>query len=286
MKTATVETNRPPPRSVDLPTLLAVGWVLLMLLTALAAPLMAPYEITSIDLRHRLAPPVGFGGTMLHVLGTDDLGRDVASRLFYSIRTSLLVAFGATAISVLVGTGIGFIAAYFRGLVEHALLLMIDVQASLPFLIVALAMLACFGNSLTLFVALMGLYGRERNARLARGLAITASAQGYASATRQLGAHPLRVYLRHILPNSAATLLVAATVTFPEIVLVESGLSFLGLGVQPPMTSLGVMVAAGREYITRASWMLLAPSLVIVITAVAVSVLGDWLRDKLDPTLK
>ncbi|QRM33241.1 ABC transporter permease [Microvirga sp. VF16] len=285
MNMATIEDKLPVIQRTDLPTLLAVGWVLLMLIIALAAPLIAPYEITAIDLRHRLAPPIGFGGTMQHILGTDDLGRDIASRLFYSIRTSLLVAFGATAISVFVGTAIGFVAAYFRGLVEHVLLLMIDVQASLPFLIVALAMLAFFGNSLVLFVCLMGIYGWERNARLARGLAMAAGAQGYASATRQLGAHPLRVYLRHILPNSAATLLVAATVTFPEIVLVESGLSFLGLGVQPPMTSLGLMVAAGREYIARAPWMLLSPSLVIVLTAVAVSVLGDWLRDKLDPTL-
>nr|WP_245269814.1 ABC transporter permease [Ensifer sp. WSM1721] len=281
----TIENKLPVTRRIDVPTLLAAGWVLLTLIVALGAPLMAPYEITAIDLRHRLAPPVGFGGTTQHILGTDDLGRDIASRLLHSIRTSLLVAFGATAISVSVGTAIGFVAAYFRGLIEHLLLLMIDVQASLPFLIVALAMLAFFGNSLVLFVCLMGLYGWERNARLARGLAMAAGAQGYASATRQLGAHPMRVYLRHILPNSAATLLVAATVTFPEIVLVESGLSFLGLGVQPPMTSLGLMVAAGREYIARAPWMLLSPSLVIVLTAVSVSVLGDGLRDKLDPTL-
>ncbi|WP_027054554.1 ABC transporter permease [Mesorhizobium erdmanii] len=271
---------------IDLPTLFASLWLCLMLLIAAAAPLIAPHDITAMDLRDRLSPPFGFGGTTVHLFGSDDLGRDVASRLYYSIRTSLLIAFGATVISVVVGTAIGFLAAYFRGLVEHFLLLLIDVQASLPFLIVALAMLAFFGNSLPLFVGLMGLYGWERNARLARGLALAAGAQGYAGATRQLGAHPLRIYLRHILPNSAATLLVAATVTFPEIILVESGLSFLGLGVQPPMTSLGVMVGTGREYITRAPWMLLSPSIVIVLTAVAVSVVGDFLRDKLDPTLK
>lgn len=271
---------------IDLPTLFASLWLCLMLLIAATAPLIAPHDITAMDLRHRLAPPFGFGGAAVHLFGSDDLGRDVASRLYYSIRTSLLIAFSATIISVLVGTAIGFLAAYFRGLIEHFLLLLIDVQASLPFLIVALAMLAFFGNSLALFVALMGFYGWERNARLARGLALAAGAQGYAGATRQLGAHPLRIYLRHILPNSAATLLVAATVTFPEIILVESGLSFLGLGVQPPMTSLGVMVGTGREYITRAPWMLLAPSIVIVLTAVAVSVVGDYLRDKLDPTLK
>lgn len=193
---------------IDLPTLLASLWLCLMLLIAASAPLIAPHDITAMDLRHRLAPPFGFGGSEVHLFGSDDLGRDVASRLYHSIRTSLLIAFGATVISVLVGTAIGFIAAYFRGIIEHFLLLLIDVQASLPFLIVALAMLAFFGNSLPLFVALMGLYGWERNARLARGLALAAGAQGYAGATRQLGAHPLRIYLRHILPNSAATLLV------------------------------------------------------------------------------
>lgn len=133
MNMTTIENKLPVTRRIDVPTLLAAGWVLLTLIVALGAPLMAPYEITAIDLRHRLAPPVGFGGTTQHILGTDDLGRDIASRLLHSIRTSLLVAFGATAISVSVGTAIGFVAAYFRGLIEHLLLLMIDVQASLRF---------------------------------------------------------------------------------------------------------------------------------------------------------
>jgi peptide/nickel transport system permease protein len=146
--------------------------------------------------------------------------------------------------------------------------------------------LAFFGNSLLLLIALMGLFGWERDARIARGLAISASAQGYASAVRQLGASPMRVYLRHILPNIASTLIVSMTLVFPEVILLESSLSFLGLGVQPPMTSLGNMVGYGREYITRAPWIMLTPSLTIVFTTLAVSMLGDWLRDRLDPTLR
>jgi peptide/nickel transport system permease protein len=161
-----------------------------------------------------------------------------------------------------------------------------DFQASMPFLILALSVLAFFGNSLALLIGLMGLFGWERYARIARGLAISASAQGYASAVRQLGASPLRVYLRHILPNIASTLIVSMTLVFPEVILLESGLSFLGLGVQPPMTSLGNMVGYGREYITRAPWIMLSPSLTIVFTTLAVSMLGDWLRDRLDPTLR
>jgi peptide/nickel transport system permease protein len=253
-----------------------------MVLIALFAGLIAPYSFTAPDLRNRLAPP----GNPLHLLGTDELGRDVLSRLIISIRISLAIAFGASIISAVFGTTLGFLAAYFRGLVEQAVLMLADFQASMPFLILALSVLAFFGNSLVLLIALMGLFGWERYARIARGLAISASAQGYASAVRQLGASPLRVYLRHILPNIASTLIVSMTLVFPEVILLESGLSFLGLGVQPPMTSLGNMVGYGREYITRAPWIMLTPSLTIVFTTLAVSMLGDWLRDRLDPTLR
>jgi len=249
------------------------------------ADVIRPYGITAMDLRSRLQPPVGFGGGWLHPLGTDELGRDVFSRLIESIRMSLMIAFGATIIAAVFGTTMGFLAAHFRGWVEQAVLMLIDFQASMPFLILALSVLAFFGNSLPLFICLMGLYGWERHARISRGLAIAANAQGYAAAVRQLGAKPLRIYLKHVLPNIASTLIVAATLSFPEVVLLESGLSFLGLGVQPPMTSLGNMVGYGREYITRAPWIMLSPCVVIILTTLSVSILGDWLRDRLDPTL-
>jgi peptide/nickel transport system permease protein len=263
----------------------ALGWIVLMVLIALFSELLRPYSITALDLRARLTPPLGFGGSLPHLLGTDELGRDVTSRLIVSIRISLMIAMGATVIAAVFGTTMGFLAAHFRGLVEQFVLMLIDFQASMPFLILALSVLAFFGNALTLFILLMGLYGWERHARIARGLAISANAQGYAAAVRQLGARPLRVYLHHVLPNIASTLIVAATLSFPEVVLLESGLSFLGLGVQPPMTSLGTMVGYGREYLTRAPWILITPSLVIVLTTLSVSLLGDWLRDRLDPTL-
>jgi peptide/nickel transport system permease protein len=257
---------------------LALAWVALMLGVAILADVVAPDGITAIDLRHRLAPPLGFGGSAAHLLGTDELGRDVLSRLIASIRTSLLIAFGATLISAALGVLLGFLAAHFRGLAEGIVLALVDFQAALPFLFV--------GNSLPLFICLLGLHGWERYARIARGLAISAGSQGYAAAVRQLGASPWRVYGRHILPNIASTLIVSMTLAFPEIVLLESGLSFLGLGVQPPDTSLGSMVGYGREYLTRAPWVLLAPSIAIVLTTLSVSILGDWLRDRLDPTLR
>lgn len=261
---------------------LALAWIAAMIAIALLAQVIAPYGVTAMDLRNRLSPP----GNVAHWLGTDELGRDVLSRLLMSIRISLLIAFGATAISATLGTTLGFLAAHFRGWVEQAVMLLADFQASMPFLIMALAVLAFFGNTLPLFIGLMGFYGWERYARIARGLAIAANAQGYAGAVRQLGAKPTRIYLRHILPNIASTLIVSMTLVFPEVILLESGLSFLGLGVQPPMTSLGNMVGYGREYLSRAPWILLAPSSVIVLTTLAVSVVGDWLRDRLDPTLR
>ncbi len=267
------------------PVALAVGWLAAMLLVALFADALRPYSITALDLRNRLSPPVGFGGVWSHALGTDELGRDVLSRLLVSIRVSLLIAFGATAIGTVMGTTLGFLAAHFRGWVEQVVLMLIDFQAALPFLILALAVLAFFGNALTLFVCLMGFYGWERHARIARGLAIAAGGQGYAASVRNLGAGALRVYGLHVLPNIASTLIVSATLAFPEIILLESGLSFLGLGVQPPSTSLGNMVGYAREYLQRAPWILLAPGATIVLTTLCIGIVGDWLRDRLDPTL-
>ena len=266
--------------------LLALGWIAAMLAIAATVELLAGYSYSAMDLRARLAPPVLFGGTTRHLLGTDELGRDVLSRLLYSIRMSLLIAFFGTLIAATLGTLLGIVAAHFRGWIEQVVLMMIDFQASMPFLIIALAVLAFFGNTLPLFICLMGLHGWERYARISRGLAIAANEQGYAGAVRQLGASPWRIYGRHVLPNIASTLIVSMTLSFPETILLESGLSFLGLGVQPPLTSVGNMVGSAREYITRAPWILLAPSVVIILTTLSISLVGDWLRDRLDPTLK
>ncbi len=252
-----------------------------MIACAIFVDVLRPFPITQMNLGTRLAPP----GTPGHWLGTDELGRDVLSRLIQSVRSSLVIAFGATLLSAFFGTLLGFMAAKFRGVVEHVVVMLADFQAALPFLIMSLAVLAFFGSSMPLLVCLMGFYGWERYARITRGLAISANAQGYAAAVVQLGATPSRVYLRHILPNVASTLIVSMTLTFPEIILMESSLSFLGLGVQPPDTSLGNMVGFGREYLTTAPWIMLSPATVIVLTTLAISLAGDWLRDRLDPTL-
>ncbi len=265
---------------------ISAAWLILMVITAAGAEWLAPYPFTAMDLKARLSVPLLMGGDFAHPLGTDELGRDVLSRLISSIRMSLLIAFFGTLIAASLGTVLGFLAAHFRGRIEQVVLMAIDFQASMPFMIIALSVLAFFGNSLILFICLMGFHSWERYARITRGLTLAANEQGYAAAVRQLGAKPGRIYGLHILPNIASTLIVSMTLTFPEIILLESGLSFLGLGVQPPLTSLGNMVGYGREYITRAPWIMLAPSFVIVMTTLSISMLGDWLRDRLDPTLR
>ena len=198
-------------RRVPVIVWIGIAWIVLMIGTALLADVIAPYRYTAYDLKNRLSPP----GNPLHLLGTDELGRDVLSRLIVSIRISLLIAFGATIISAVFGTLMGFLAAHFRGWVEQGVLMLSDFQASMPFLILALAVLAFFGNSLPLFICLMGLYGWERYARIARGLAIAAGAHGYAGDVSPLGAHPGRVYFRHILPNIASTLIFSMPLVFP-----------------------------------------------------------------------
>lgn len=265
--------------------ILALGWIAAMVFVAIFADLLKPYDFKALDLRDRLAEPVFMGGTVRHILGSDELGRDVLSRLIESVRMSLTIAFASTLITAAIGVGLGFLAAHFRGWVEQVVLGAIDFMAAIPFLIMALAVLAFFGNGLTLFILLMGIHGWERIARITRGLAIAAQEQGYASAARDIGASPWRIYGMHILPNIASTLIVAMTLNIPEVILLESGLSFLGLGVQPPLTSLGNMVGYGREYIQTAPWIMLAPAVVITLTTLAVSIVGDWLRDRLDPTL-
>jgi peptide/nickel transport system permease protein len=266
--------------------ILALVWLGLMGLVAILAPLLTPYDFMAVDVMARLKPPVFFGGSFAHLLGTDQLGRDVLSRALASIRISITIAICATMLSTLVGVTLGFIAAYFRGWIDQIILTLVDAQLAMPFMIIAIAVLAFLGNSLVIFIMLLGLNGWEQVTRIARGLAISATTQGYAAAARDIGASPWRIYLRHILPNISAMIVIAMTLNIPGVILLESSLSFLGIGLQPPQTSLGNMVGYGRDYIQSAPWIMLMPAAVIVVTTLSVSVVGDWLRDRLDPTLR
>jgi peptide/nickel transport system permease protein len=263
----------------------AMGWLAVIALVAALADVIAPSHYTTQDLSARFRPPLFAGGSALHPLGTDHLGRDILSRLIYAVRTSILIALLGTLLGALLGTMLGFLAARLRGLVDQAIMLVVDAQAALPPLFLALTFLAFFGNHLFLFIILVSLDGWDRYSRLTRGIVVSEQASDYIRAVEALGAGPLRVVLRHLLPNIAASLVVQATLNFPQTILLETTLSFLGLGVQPPGTSLGLMLGEGRRYLLNAWWIAVLPGMVIFLTTLAMSLFGDWLRDRLDPTL-
>ncbi|WP_119390846.1 ABC transporter permease [Phyllobacteriaceae bacterium SYSU D60012] len=263
----------------------AAGFLVAMVLVALIAGFLAPYHFTTQDLAARFRPPIFAGGDWAHMLGTDHLGRDILSRIIYAIRSSLLIAFAGTLIGAVFGTLMGFAAGRLRGIVDQTVMMLVDAQAAVPALFLALTLLAFFGNNILLFVVIVSLDGWDRYTRLARGLVVSEQASDYITAVEALGAGSARVILRHLLPNIVASLVVQATLNFPGTVLLETSLSFLGLGVQPPGTSLGLMLGEGRRYLLNAWWIAVLPGIVIFLTTLSMSLFGDWLRDRLDPTL-
>jgi peptide/nickel transport system permease protein len=262
---------------------IAAGLLGITLAVALLADVITPFGYATQDLGARLRPPVFIGGDWRYPLGTDNLGRDILSRLIYGVRTSILIAFGATAIGATLGILLGLLAARLRGVFEEAVLMLVDVQAAIPSIIVALAALAFFGNNLLLFIFLIGLEGWERYARLTRGLVLSAKEAGYVTAIQSLGACSPRLYLRHILPNIASALIVQATLNFPTTVLLETSLSFLGLGVQPPLPSWGLMISEAKAYMFFSFWLIALPGTALALLIFAINLTGDGLRDVISP---
>lgn len=246
----------------------------------LLAPWIAPYDIEQMDLGARLLMPFT---SLTHIFGTDELGRDVFSRLVYSLRLSFLLAIAGTILGAIIGTALGFLAARFGGLVDDVLNAAVDFTASLPFIILALTILAFLGTNVTVIVVIMAVYGWDRYARLTRNLARSAYTEGYANALEGLGIPTWRIATKHILPNIASALVVNMTLNFPGMILLETSLSFLGVGVQPPMSSLGTMLGFGRDYLTTAWWIAVIPGVVIVMSTLSMSILGDYVQQKLEP---
>ena len=246
----------------------------------LLAPWIAPYDIEQMDLGARLLMPFT---SLTHIFGTDELGRDVFSRLVYSLRLSFLLAIAGTILGAIIGTALGFLAARFGGLVDDVLNAAVDFTASLPFIILALTILAFLGTNVTVIVVIMAVYGWDRYARLTRNLARSAYTEGYANALEGLGIPTWHIAIKHILPNIASALVVNMTLNFPGMILLETSLSFLGVGVQPPMSSLGTMLGFGRDYLTTAWWIAVIPGVVIVMSTLSMSILGDYVQQKLEP---
>jgi peptide/nickel transport system permease protein len=257
------------------------------ILCGILADVIAPYDPTANDLRARLqAPAFSEGGTSDHLLGTDQLGRDLLSRIIHGARVSLAIGFLGMLLGALVGVLSGLIAGFVRGLVDETLMLLVDVVIALPFLIIALSIISVFGTSLAILIIVAAFSGWASYTRVARGLVLGAREQPYVLASRALGARPRRLLFRHILPNIVAPLIVLASFQLTSIILLEASLSFLGFGMQPPTASWGQMVSEGREYLNTAWWIGVFPGVALMLITISVSLSGDWLRDVLDPSLR
>ncbi|HEV2066137.1 MAG TPA: ABC transporter permease [Thermomicrobiales bacterium] len=254
---------------------------------AIFADLIAPHDPTQNNLIGRLQPPAFVnGGSADHLLGTDQLGRDLLSRIIHGARVSLAIAFLGTLFGAALGAVCGLTSGFLRGRVDEAMMLLVDAYVALPFLIIALSVVAMLGSSMRVLTLLAALAGWASYTRVTRGLTIRAREEQYVLAARSVGVSPLRLIFRHVLPNVFAPLIVLTTFELTGIILLEASLSFLGFGIQPPTPAWGLMVSEGREYLHSAWWVGVFPGVVIMLVAISVSLTGDWLRDVLDPTLR
>lgn len=261
--------------------LLLVG---ISVLVALTAPVLSPYDPLVQDLTGRLKPPLwrdAEGG--LHLLGTDDLGRDMLSRLLYGSRVSLVVALATVPVSAVLGIFLGITSGFLRGLYDDVIMRLLDVQLSLPFILLALAVLVAIGPSFTNIVLLLGITGWYQYARILRAETLSLRERDYVLAAQTLGADQWRIVWRHVLPNTVSIIIVLVTLQVPYVILTEASLSFLGLGIQPPDPSWGGMLSKGRQYLFSSWWVPVFPGLAITLVVLGGNLLGDWVGLVLDP---
>jgi peptide/nickel transport system permease protein len=262
--------------------------VVVVVLTAVGAPLISPFDPIEQDLGDLRLKAPGFrdAGGHVHLLGTDHLGRDLLARVIHGARPALLVGFAAVAISGLIGMAAGLISGYFGGRTDDVLMRLADIQLAFPFILLAIAVIGVLGPSLKTIIIVIGVSSWVVYARIVRGAVLTLREREFVQAALALGGGDGRVLLRHILPNALTPWLVVATLDMARVIVIESALSFLGLGVQPPTPTWGGMLADGRVYISTAWWLATFPGLAILVTVLGINLFGDGLRDTLDPHLK
>ncbi len=265
----------------------ALGIVLAMLVVAVAlfGPALAPYDPSEQRLTARLHPPTFSGGAADHWLGTDNLGRDILSRVLLGARPSLLVGIAAVVLAGAVGIPAGLITGYYRGRLDAIVMRLADVQLAFPAILLALAILAVAGPNTVHLVLVLALSWWVVFARIVRGEVLSLREREYVRAATALGAGDLRVLGRHILPNLVNTILVLAGVTLTRVILAEAALSFFGFGIQPPTPTWGSMISDGRSYLTVAWWVSAMPGLALTLSVLGLNLLGDYVRDRLDPRL-
>ena len=258
-----------------------------LFVAAVGAPWVAPYDPArdgALDDRH--IPPMFFGGTAEHILGTDHLGRDTLTRLIYGARISMMVAAIVLVIGGGFGTLVGLVSGYFGGWVDEILMRIVDIKFSLPLILIALALAIIWGASIQLLMGLLAFLIWGSFARQVRGEALVLKETDYVKLARVAGASTTRILHKHIFPGVMNTVIVVATFQVGSVILAEASLSFLGAGIPPPTPAWGSMASAGRLYITTAWWVTLIPGLAIALTVIAFTLLGDWIRDKVDPRLR
>ncbi|MCC7368405.1 MAG: ABC transporter permease [Chloroflexi bacterium] len=274
-----------------------VVWVcaavlVLMIGAAALAPLIAPKSATEQSLLLRLKPPFWMEEAEPgYYLGTDEVGRDILSRILYGAQISLAVGFLGVLIGSVLGTLLGMLAGYFSGVVDEVIMLVADMQLAFPFILLAIAIIAVLGPDPAgaipwKLIVIVGISGWMTYARVCRGVVLTIKEREFVQSVRALGGSDGRILLRHILPNILSPVIVLATLDLARLIILESTLSFLGLGVQPPAPSWGGMLGQGRQYLDTAWWLSTLPGLAIMLTTLAISRGGDWIRDMLDPTMR
>ena len=255
------------------------GFILVMLvICAVLAPWIAPYSYSFQDLNLGASPP-----SSEHFLGTDILGRDLLSRILYGARISLLVGFVATGVALVIGVSWGIVAGYIGGRVDSIMMRIVDVLYGLPFIIFIILLMVIFGRNLWLLFGAIGAVEWLTMARIVRGQVIGLKNQEFVLAAQAMGVSNLSMFRRHLLPNILGPIAVYATLTIPQVMLLEGFLSFLGLGIQPPMSSWGTLIKDGVESMEEYSWLLIYPGITFTITLFALNFFGDGLRDALDP---
>jgi peptide/nickel transport system permease protein len=263
--------------------MVAAALIFAFVALAFLAPLVAPFDPNRQDLFARLKPPGTVGRDNVYHLGTDELGRDILSRIIHGAQVSLLVAFVSVCVSLTVGTALGIMAGYFRGWVEVVIMRLADIVLSIPALLLAIITVIVLEPGLLSLVAVLGFTRWPRYTRVAYGQTLGVATRPFVVAARFHGASAFWLMPRHILPNILNPLIVVATLEFGLMILFEAGLSFLGLGIQPPTASWGAMMSVGRNYLSTAWWIATYPGLCLFILVLCVNLLGDTLRDRLDP---
>lgn len=255
--------------------------VLFLFFIAIFAPVLSPYDPNAINVTHILEPP-----GLKHPFGTDDLGRDIFSRILWGSRISLSVGFVAVGIATVIGVILGAISGYYRGWIDRVIMRFVDIMLSIPTFFLLLAVIAFLEPSIWNIMIVIGLTSWMGVARLVRAEVLSAREREFALAARAIGAGDLRIIFNHILPNSMAPVLVSTVLGIAGAILVESALSFLGIGVQPPTPSWGNILTAGKDNIEIAWWLSVFPGLAILVTVLSYNLLGEGIRDSIDPRMK